>query len=141
MTRHGLVLLAAAAAALAGCANTRAEQALAAQTALVGMPETELLACAGVPERRAEAAPYQYLTYVSRQLYSRPGPVVGFGGWDDHVGVDFAFPVVRDYAGVTCEATFTLRDGVVERVVYGGSAEPGYSQLSQCFNIVANCLR
>ncbi|HYH36749.1 MAG TPA: hypothetical protein VD860_00890, partial [Azospirillum sp.] len=39
----------------------------------------------------------------------------------------------------TCEATFTLRNGVVERLVYGG-APGGAGTLGQCYYVVGNCL-
>ena len=38
------------------------------------------------------------------------------------------------------EATFTLRNGVVERLVYGGAEGIGPSQLAQCQTILENCL-
>ncbi len=43
--------LALAGLGLAGCENPRADQALAAQQSLIGMPKGILLQCAGVPAR------------------------------------------------------------------------------------------
>lgn len=145
MTRRRLplypALAAVAAAALAGCANPLADQALIAQSALIGMPKQTLLSCAGVPPLSTTADGFEYFTYDSNRLvsYPRPGfgypwgypwrPWYGYPGWYDW-----------DYGGVevyqySCEATFTLKNGMVQQVTYRGG-----SSLSQCYTIVENCL-
>ncbi|HYD71380.1 hypothetical protein [Azospirillum sp.] len=129
--------LAAVAAGITACANPAADQAISAQSALVGMPKSTLLSCAGVPERQAVADSREFYTYQTGRIVSYPvttgfygGPwrPWGYGGW----GWPSYAADVRSYA---CEATFTLRNGVVERVVYGGG-----SSLGECGAIVRNCL-
>lgn len=127
--------------ALGACANPRAETALAARDLLVGMPAETLLSCAGVPERRASIGDADFFTYESRGtvVYPYTGPYIGAGfitgrHWYPGWSYGPAAPVgAYDVYGHACKATFTLRDGRIERVVYSGQA-------SQCYSIVANCL-
>jgi hypothetical protein len=126
--------LAAIATAITACANPAADRAVTAQSALVGMPKSVLLSCAGVPERQAAADNREFFTYHTGRIVSFPasagfygGPWRPWGGWGAAYTAD-----IRSYA---CEATFTLRNGVVERVVYGGG-----SSLGECGAIVQNCL-
>jgi len=126
---------------LVACANPAADQALYAQTALVGMPKVTLLSCAGVPDRQAVVGNQEFYTYHSGRIVSYPGTVGLWGGrgWPGY-GYGGGFPVYdSDVRSMTCEATFTLRNGAVERLVYGGS--PGGSgTLGQCYDVVQNCL-
>ncbi|QCG90365.1 hypothetical protein E6C72_19605 [Azospirillum sp. TSH100] len=138
------VLALAGAGALGGCANPAADEALVAQTALVGMPKETLLSCAGVPERQASVDNRDFFTYRSSRIVSYPGPPpVGFygGGWGrPYYGFGPGWPSYGyEVNSFDCEATFSLRNGVVERVVYGG-ATGGSAQLGQCYAIVQNCM-
>lgn len=128
---------------VAACANPAADQALYAQSALVGMPKETLLSCAGVPERQATVGNLDYFTYHSGRLVSYPA-WGGYGGyWGPHrygYGGGFGWPsYAYDVSSVDCEATFTLRNGAVERIVYGG-ASGGGTRLGQCYAIVQNCI-
>lgn len=120
--------------ALAGCANGVSEAALSAQRSLIGLPKTELLACAGVPARQATADGLEFFTYSVGRIVSYPSPPFGYGrwgygyGWPGYYGDD-----VRSYR---CEATFTLRGGKVERLVYNG----GEGGAGECYDIVQTCL-
>ncbi|HEY0832613.1 MAG TPA: hypothetical protein VGE72_01785 [Azospirillum sp.] len=138
MRRLGLT---AVAAGITACANPAADQAIVAQTALVGMPKATLLSCAGVPERQASADGREFFTYHTGRIVTFPatGSLYagglrsgwGYGGWGG-----WGWPAyTADVRNYTCEATFTLRGGVVERVVYGGG-----SDLGECHAIVQNCL-
>lgn len=124
----------------AACANPAADQAMYAQNALIGMPKQTLLSCAGVPERQATAGNLEYFTYRSGRLISYPG-WGGYGGYwgPGPYGYGYGYGWPSDVTSVDCQATFTLRNGVVERVVYGGSSG-GTSRLGQCYAIVQNCL-
>ncbi len=124
----------------AACANPAADQAMYAQNALIGMPKQTLLSCAGVPERQATAGNLEYFTYRSGRLVSYPG-WGGYGGYwgPGPYGYGYGYGWPSDVTSVDCQATFTLRNGVVERVVYGGSSG-GTSRLGQCYAIVQNCL-
>lgn len=131
--------------ALAACANPRAEQAAMAPQLFVGMPKQTLLSCAGVPERTASVDNLEFYTYASRSVYSTPASSLGlYGGryyrpWG--YGFGYGFPATGyDVQERSCEATFTLRNGAVERLVYGGDSG-GDSRLSQCYSIVENCLQ
>lgn len=131
----GLALL-----GLSGCANPQADNALAAQSLLIGMPRQTLLSCAGVPDRQTAVDNQEFYTYGSHQIVGYPGPYAGAyggrGGWGWGWGGPLYPDDMRSY---DCEATFTLRNGRVERIVYGG-ASGGTGSLSQCYAIVRNCL-
>jgi hypothetical protein len=136
-------------AALAACANPRADLAAQAPDLFVGMPKQTLLSCAGVPERSAAIDNLEFFTYTSRRLDAYPSSSAGlYGGlyrgrhaypWG--YGLGYGFPATGyDVREQSCEATFTIRNGTVERLVYGGDAGSGASRLSQCYSIVENCL-
>ncbi|KAA0576941.1 hypothetical protein FZ983_22290 [Azospirillum sp. B21] len=142
---HPLLTVAslAVAGALAGCANPAADEALVAQTALIGLPKETLLSCAGVPERQATVDNRDFFTYRSSRLvsYPSPPPLGYYGGWGwPHYGYGYGWPAYGyEVNSFDCEATFSLRNGVVERVVYGG-ASGGSARLGQCYAIVQNCM-
>ena len=127
---------------LTACANPSADQALYAQAALVGMPKSTLLSCAGVPERQAAVENQEFYTYRNGRITTYPSSSLGFWGgrWGPGFGYGAGFPLYdADIRTTTCEATFTLRNGAVERLVYGG-APGGGSTLGQCYHVVENCL-
>ncbi|MCW2242656.1 hypothetical protein [Azospirillum canadense] len=128
--------------AVAACANPAADNAMFAQDALIGLPKQTLLSCAGVPNRQAAAGDREFFTYNSSKLVSYPA----WGGYGGYWGAPYGYGwggwpgyYAADVYSVDCEATFTLRNGVVERIVYGG-ASYGSSRLGQCYAIVQNCL-
>ncbi|WP_029012124.1 hypothetical protein [Niveispirillum irakense] len=135
---------AAALMGLAACANPQADQALYAQQAFVGMPKQTLLSCAGVPTRSATVDNVEYFTYTSERIVTTPMPSfsASYGyyrpwspwGWGGGFR-DYPDTETRD-----CQATFTLKDGVVQRIVYGGASQGPSSRLGQCYRIVENCL-
>ncbi|MBP2316740.1 hypothetical protein [Azospirillum soli] len=130
-----------AAAALLGmtaCADPANDTALAAQSALVGMPKGTLLSCAGVPERQTASGKLEYFTYQAGSVtYYAPSPPIGYG-WSrralDYDPWDYYPPFPGDVVDQRCEATFTLAGGVVERLVYRASSARA------CVAIVQNCL-
>lgn len=128
---------------LVACANPAADQALYAKTALAGMPRATLLSCAGVPDRQAAVDNQEFYTYRSGRITSYPGSSLGLWGgrWGPGFGYYGAgFPLYdADIRTTSCEATFTLRNGAVERLVYGGTPGGG-STLGQCYHVVQNCL-
>ncbi|CAO3449885.1 hypothetical protein [Azospirillum argentinense] len=148
LRRSAAVLLLAAAGGLAGCADPRADVALAAQSALVGMPKGTLLSCAGVPHRQAASGPLEFFAYRTRSVdyYAPPPPPVGYGwgypwgypGWRhrglDYDPWDYYPPSAGNVVDNRCEATFTLRNGAVERLVYRTSS------LGACAAVVQNCM-
>jgi hypothetical protein len=139
------ILLGAAAITLVSCANPRADEALFAQQAFIGMPKQTLLSCAGVPERSTTVDNLEYFTYTSNRTiayqsyvpYMGPGHFYGYGYGYPYYG---GFTPTYDLRTYSCQATFTLRNGVVERLVYGGPEGIGPSQLAQCQTIIETCL-
>lgn len=128
----------AALLALAGCANPQADSALAAHSLLIGMPKQTLMSCAGVPDRQAAVDNREFFTYRSQRIVSSPGLYAG--GWGGHWGPGWGWgagaPIYADdVRSYDCDATFTLHNGRVEQIVYGGGGS-----LTQCYAIVHNCL-
>ncbi|MCW2240381.1 hypothetical protein [Azospirillum canadense] len=113
---------------LGACAYPGVDQALNAQRALVGMPKATLLSCAGLPDRQAATGGQEHLTYQSRRTYSSP---TSGGNGQSPSGTYTGSPV--------CEATFTMRNGVVQQLVYGLASSGNWS-LYQCYTIVQKCL-
>lgn len=145
----GLCLLAAACTA-----SERAEEAEVAQQAIVGISRTQLLACAGTPDRSRQIVDGEVLTYESQRV-GRPidaGTPVFTNSTRSSVvsgstaGAAFGSPspIERDIRSDYCEASFTIIDGTVTSVDYrspGGFRIAGFgTQHSECADIVASCL-
>lgn len=125
---------------LAGCADgPRTELARRAQAAMVGMSKAEILACAGVPTRQATAGGNEYLTYVAAPVSSGgPSTSIGVGGGSGGVGIGLGFGIplsALSDTGGGCEATVTLVNDVVQRVVY-----PAGASMTACAAIVQTCV-
>jgi len=139
--RAGLFLILAA-GALASCADPNADRAADARQVLVGMPKETLLSCAGVPQRTAQVDNSEFLTYTSSD-YSGGGPTTSFGvaggSGGSGVGIGLGFPLYGGGYSSSCEANFTVRNGVVQQLNYTGSSGASAS-LGQCYRIVQNCL-
>jgi len=118
--------------ALAACITPRPDPALQAQRDLIGMPKELLLSCGGVPARTAVVDNREWFTYRSEAIHSYPA--TPYGGYYRRPW-DYDPPEV---ASVSCEATFTLRGGRVERLDY--TSPQGVIGNPQCGAIVANCL-
>ncbi len=128
------LLTAATLIALTGCAaQQRAEIATRAQSELVGMHKKDLLSCAGVPHRQERIDGLEFLT---------------FSGGGDHVGgavITQTSPSTAIATGRSsrryCEATFVLRDGVVQKVNYQGRTGGLITKGEQCAFVVESCLK
>jgi hypothetical protein len=134
----GAIALALSAALVAACADPDAEFAAAARSAMVGTPKADLLACAGVPDRAASVGKQDFLTYEAHGIESVPradSVIVEDLDRDGRPTLRREWVTVFDLKERRCEATFTLSDGRVERLVYGGGGSP-----TQCAAIVANCV-
>ncbi|MEE8271898.1 MAG: hypothetical protein V3R98_09240 [Alphaproteobacteria bacterium] len=124
---------------LSACASAAAERAALAQQALVGMPRSQLLSCAGVPERSREDPEGEYFTYENLRIFSTPTASVGvYGG--GRYGYAFRAPLATQVESSRCEATFTLIDGRVTQLVYTSVAGGGRSRYAECAAIVDACL-
>ena len=138
----GLALL------LAGCTSTARLESERAQTDLVGLEKAALLQCAGVPERTAtEENGLEFLSYSSEQTvhvpdsFYGPGfhPSFGFSRHHSHFHNSFIFHGGTRSETRQCTATISIKDGKVTSVSYNQN-DPGGLAISQCYQIVRNCL-
>lgn len=118
---------------IAGCVIQRAQIASRAQTELVGMSKKDLLSCAGVPLRQERVEELEFLT---------------FAGGGDSIGSAVASSTSSNTATVVgksahryCEATFVLKNGLVQKVNYQGRTGGLHTKGEQCAFIVENCVR
>ena len=119
---------------LCGCAAIqRVEIASRAQTELVGMSKKDLLLCAGVPLRQERVEDLEFLS---------------FAGGGDLVGSTFATGTSPSSAVAVgksthryCEATFVLKNGIVQKVNYQGRTGGLLTKGEQCAFIVENCVK
>jgi hypothetical protein len=104
---------------ISGCAvHKRMEIAESAKTELVGLSKKDLLSCAGVPTRSDKVDDMEFLTYGS-----------------DATGIGF-FHRSKRY----CEVTFTLKNGVVEKVSYSGNTGGRFTEDEQCAYVIKSCM-
>jgi len=139
------LLVLCAALALAACetaSDDDRQDAIDARTALVGMSKSDLLSCAGPPDRSARDGDLEVLSYSAERLvrgHSRSGATLGFGSY----GTGIILPLGNDRgdpATVTsCRARFTLRNGVVEQLSYVEGTY-GAQRLSDCGRLIRPCL-
>ena len=80
------------------------------------------MSCAGVPQRQDRVDDLEFLT---------------FAGGGDSVGGGDTGRTNRRY----CEATFALKDGIVQRVNYQGRTGGLLTKGEQCAFIVENCVK
>ncbi|HYG87714.1 MAG TPA: hypothetical protein VD978_15750 [Azospirillum sp.] len=130
----------AAFAVLTACASggPQIEMAQRAQTALVGLPKAELLSCAGVPNRQATVDGAEYLTYTARPDNAGGSPDVSLGaamGEGIGLGQGIGVPLYSIRGTQGCDATFVLRGGVVQQLIY-----PQGANIEDCGAIVSNCM-
>lgn len=147
MTRPILVpiLTAALAGLLGGCMGIGDTSSQAAtRQKLIGMSQSQLLACAGVPDRSRVEGTVEYMTYENAMMTAdrRAGfdLTTGFGiGTGVGVETGFSTPIgeeaVRsDY----CEATFTVASGRVADVTFNTAG--GFNRFDQCRTLVQSCI-
>lgn len=119
--------------ALGGCAIQRMQEASRAQSELIGMSKADLLSCAGVPFRQEQVGDEEFLTYGSGGDSVATGVATA-------VSPSVAVGVGRGYHRY-CEATFTLKNGIVQRVSYEGRTGGLLTRGEQCAFIIENCLK
>lgn len=158
MTTRGSTLACMAAGLcllVAGCTATqRADDAELAQQAIVGMSRSDLLSCAGTPDRSREIVNGEILTYESLRQ-DRPidahTPVFTnstrsgvLSGTTTGGGFGASSTIERNIRSDYCEASFTVINGTVTSVDYrspGGFRIGGFgTRHSECADIVASCL-
>ena len=127
MARTGFLF---AALCLSACAShQRANVAARAQTEMIGMSKKDLYQCAGVPVRQEQVDDLEFLTYA--------------GGGDSTTAAIATSrrTAVSKTAHRYCEATFVLKDVVVQKVSYQGRTGGLLSKGEQCAFIVENCIQ
>jgi hypothetical protein len=124
----------------AACGTSGVERAQLAQTALVGLPKSELLSCAGAPNRSRQDAGREYYTYESETIYGGYGPSFGLFGGTDGMGVGIGLPLGMGSSADFCEATFTIESDRVVRVDYNAVGGYGGPRVGECARIVEGCL-
>jgi hypothetical protein len=121
-------LMAFVLSSLAGCAEYDAEIVRTARTNLVGMSETDLEACLGLPDQKVTKAKTSIFTYFASptRTVSLTVPLINV------IGVSFA-----GY----CHATFRLYNGRVTEIRYTGDTDSMGSKDSACAPIVRSCIQ
>ncbi len=119
-------------AVLSGCAVQRSMEATRAKTELVGLTRAQLFNCAGVPARQASENGVEYLVYSAVGSSKISGMGQTFGN-----AALFSGRSNPRY----CEATFTVMNGRVTRIMYSGKTGGLLSKDNACFPIIENCLR
>ena len=133
ITWRALALLLPLFVGLSSCAIQRAEIASRARKELVGMSKKNLLTCAGVPSRQDRFEDLEFLTYTGAR------DTVGTGAANSSSS-NVMFGAYRA-AQRDCEATFILKDGIVQNVSYLGRTEGLLTKGEQCAFIVESCLQ
>ena len=147
MFRDGIPALLIAVLMLTGCASDRVERSEAvelAETALVGMPVSTLLRCAGRPERTRTQADLTFLSYsagfLAEPLGQPSGREGGIAGGRRPYGTGGDLPVSTHVRSDYCEATFVIEDDRVIDVNYTATAGLGGRRYAVCYPIIQNCL-
>lgn len=124
---------------LGGCASPHADQVAGAPSRMVGLSETALLSCAGVPLRQGTGPDgTRYFSYIMDNAAddgSRVGIGLGGGGGRVGGGIGFSLPLTSNDEP-TCEARFALKDGIVTSLQF----LPQRYDTDACYAIVENCL-
>jgi len=122
---------------LAACAKyQRASIAGRAQREMAGMSKRDLLVCAGVPIRQQQVDDLELLTYAG----GGDTTTATTGTSQQTSATTAQHTSVSTTARRYCEATFVLKDGVVQQVNYQGRTGGLFSKGEQCAFIVENCL-
>lgn len=122
--------------AVSGCLTQGPDRVALAQQALVGVPKETILSCAGVPARSAVVDNREWFTYHGQAVRSYPGAIYGSVGFGINRGPwDYDPPEV---VSTSCDATFTLRGGRVERLDF--VSPQGIAGNPQCAALVSGCM-
>lgn len=127
--------LAASLLPLLSCANPAGDLAVAAPQLMLGMPKTELMACAGVPKETIAFPGEERLTFERQQTIvtyepDEPIPVPGFPHYPSFWPHSFKREQI-----LACRANVTVRDGRISKLEYAPDRN-----LNLCYDLFANCL-
>lgn len=107
-------------AALQGCALIQNEQAMEAESALIGRRRAEIMACAGIPDQVSTTGAKETATYSAAARHLVGGAVFGQG---------------------QCTVSFVFENGRVSEVNYPSEDAGSLTPRESCAEIVAPCLR
>jgi hypothetical protein len=122
-----VLAMSAAALSLASCAVQDSHIAEHGEHRFIGMRETDLESCIGVPDQHASFGATDVLTYYATSSSS----------------TSFTLPVVGGIGlsnGGYCHATFRLDNGIVTRVLYSGEKNATLAPDAYCAPIMRTCL-
>ncbi len=103
-----------------GCAVVENEQAITAQSALLGRSRPEIMACAGIPDETAAIRGVEMVLYSAAARYAAGGTVLGLQN---------------------CTVRITFTAGRVTAVDYLAGDPGPLAPLEACAKIVSACLR
>lgn len=122
--------------AVAACASPGNELALKAPETMVGMPKSELLGCAGVPQTTTAAGGVEDLIYSRRQTIVERDVDYDDAPWFGARGPVLRRPTVSTWSrSYTCEVTATVQNGRVSALRYNDQRD-----ITLCYQILSACL-
>ena len=101
-----------------------------AKTDLIGMPRSDLISCAGVPDKSVLLPDREVLQFEQNQQVQGPLDIKGPMSLELSLG-----------GKGTCHAVVTLRAGVVSGVGYTGPSGTLLGPYAACVPILRGCLR
>ena len=147
VVRSSLVIIAAMATTLCGCAIQRAQTARDAKLAMVGMSKEQVLACAGPPAERAAEGATEVWSYTSGNgatstfsTASAYGHANAFGspGYSTASGSAFGWGASHTQQRF-CIVNVVMTGGTVQAVNYNGPTGGLITRGEQCAFAVENC--
>lgn len=138
-----MLIAALSAVLLSGCSIARSIDATNAKSSMVGMDRLELLSCAGIPTAAYQDGETEIFSYnVQNGVVSN---AAGFGAARANYFNNNATSYGAGFASgnstvKACQATITLRNGRVSRVVYRGQGEGLLVPNSECEPVIRNCV-
>jgi hypothetical protein len=129
---RNLAGVALAALLLSGCATDRAADAAVAKAEMIGMSKEHVLACMGIPTRKAQEGDTEVWSYnikgadgtSASNSFKYLGETIGFGSSQKY----------------SCTANIVMVDGRVDTVHYNGPTGNVFAPDEQCGYLVRNCV-
>ena len=110
---------------LSSCSGMAAQ----ARTELIGMPRSDLISCAGVPDKSVTLPDREVLQFEQNQQVQGPLDIKGPMSLELSLG-----------GKGTCHAVVTLREGIVSGVGYTGPSSTLLGPYAACVPILKGCL-
>ena len=115
---------------LSGCKYNRVKTAQAAKTELIGMSKTELLSCAGVPDKTARSNGVEFLSYRSGGETSYSANTIYGYNATTFINSNYKF----------CDIKITIEDDRVQSIKYSGNTGGLFTPGEQCGYVLENCI-